>query len=113
MLVETLNLKEAAALLKMTSSSLRKKAKKGVLPGAKLGRDWIFIKQDIVEHLRLSYHSDVRRPLLNHEREALCQEKKNSSKGVISGGTDSPTLGLASKFEEVRARLKSPKLSKF
>jgi excisionase family DNA binding protein len=39
----TLNLKQAAALLKIHPVTLQEKAKAGEIPGAKVGRAWVFI----------------------------------------------------------------------
>ena len=48
----TLNLKEAAALLKIHPVTLQDKARAGEIPGAKIGRAWVFIEIDLLEHIR-------------------------------------------------------------
>jgi excisionase family DNA binding protein len=52
---ETMSLKEAARYLKLSQEALRRKAKAGVIPGAKLGKSWVFYQPDLVEYLRSRY----------------------------------------------------------
>jgi len=50
---DTLNVSEAAAFLHMSGDSLRRKAKRGDVPGAcKIGRAWVFIKADLIRWMR-------------------------------------------------------------
>jgi excisionase family DNA binding protein len=49
---ETLGLEEAARLLRMSPSFLRKSAAAGKVPGAKIGRRWVFVKSDLIELIR-------------------------------------------------------------
>jgi hypothetical protein len=41
--MKTLNLREAAAFLHMHPEEVRMRAKHGIIPGAKVGRRWVFI----------------------------------------------------------------------
>jgi excisionase family DNA binding protein len=50
--MRTLNLKEAAAFLKIHPVTLQDKARAGEIPGAKIGRAWVFIEIDLLEHIR-------------------------------------------------------------
>lgn len=49
---ETIDLDAAAGMLFMQPASVRKKAARGEIPGAKVGRSWIFIKSDLLAHIR-------------------------------------------------------------
>ena len=51
----TLTLLEAAKFLKMHPEELRRRAKAGIIPGAKAGRAWVFIDIDLAEWLRSLY----------------------------------------------------------
>jgi excisionase family DNA binding protein len=53
--MRTLDLKEAAGLLKMHWQTLRSKAVSGEIPGAKPGKQWVFIEEDLVEYVRSQY----------------------------------------------------------
>lgn len=53
----TFSLSEAAAFLRMHPEELRKRAKAGRIPGAKIGRAWVFLEDDLVAHLRAHYPS--------------------------------------------------------
>jgi hypothetical protein len=50
--VKTLSLIEAASLLHMSPSSLRDKAKRGIVPGCKPGKRWVFVLDDLLDFLR-------------------------------------------------------------
>jgi Helix-turn-helix domain len=41
--MNTLNLKQAAAFLHIHPEELRSRAKRGLIPGAKVGRRWVFL----------------------------------------------------------------------
>src|ERR1035437_7026366 len=53
----TLNLHQAAQLLLIHPVTLQSKAKAGIIPGAKIGKRWVFIKNDLIEWLRSQYTS--------------------------------------------------------
>jgi len=55
--MRTFGLEEAAAFLKMHPEEVRRRAKLGQLPGAKPGKSWIFLEDDLVEHIRSLYAS--------------------------------------------------------
>ena len=55
MTLKTLNLKEAALLLKMTPEGLRRKVAAGKIPGAKPGKCWCFREDDLADYLRSLY----------------------------------------------------------
>ena len=79
-----LTLNEAATLLNMTPEGLRKKAIKGNIPGAKIGKRWCFLENDLVEYVRSLYPSTAKASWgVNHRREKLW----HSTKEVIRGGS--------------------------
>lgn len=51
----TLTLQEAAAFLKLHPEELRRRAKAGQIPGAKVGRAWVFLQQDLADFVRSLY----------------------------------------------------------
>jgi hypothetical protein len=53
--MDTLDLREAAAFLRMHPEELRRRAKRGLIPGAKVGRAWIFLREDLVAYVRSLY----------------------------------------------------------
>lgn len=53
----TLDLKQAARLLRMHPVTLMKKARSGEIPGAKVGKQWVFIQVDLLEYIRAQYSS--------------------------------------------------------
>jgi Helix-turn-helix domain len=53
--MKTLNLSEAAAFLHMHPEEVRMRAKRGIIPGAKIGRRWVFIEEDLADFVRSLY----------------------------------------------------------
>jgi hypothetical protein len=47
--MRTLSLTEAAVLLRMHPEEVRRRAKCGAIPGAKPGRCWVFIEDDLTK----------------------------------------------------------------
>jgi hypothetical protein len=60
--MKTLNLHGAAAFLHMHPEEVRTRAKRGIIPGAKIGRCWVFIDADLADFIRSQY--PVRRQAL-------------------------------------------------
>jgi hypothetical protein len=60
--MKTLNLSEAAAFLHMHPEEVRMRAKRAIIPGAKIGRRWVFIEEDLADFVR-SLYPEKRRPL--------------------------------------------------
>lgn len=54
-MTKTLTLKEAAKFLKMHWQTVRTKTIAGEIPGAKLSKQWVFIEEDLVSHIRAQY----------------------------------------------------------
>lgn len=50
--MKTLSLPEAAAFLRVHQETLRQQARTGRIPGAKVGRAWVFLGDDLVAYLR-------------------------------------------------------------
>lgn len=50
--MKTLNLEETARFLKVHIETVGRLAKTGQLPGAKIGRSWVFLEEDLIEYLR-------------------------------------------------------------
>src|SRR5437868_9537659 len=55
--MSTMDLKQAAELLTMHREEVRRRARVGQLPGAKAGKRWVFIAEDLVAYLRSLYAS--------------------------------------------------------
>jgi hypothetical protein len=51
----SLSLAEAARFLKLHPTTLAAKARAGEIPGAKLGKCWVFLEVDLIEHVRSHY----------------------------------------------------------
>ena len=53
--MKTLGLNEAAVFLRCHPEELRRRARAGVVPGAKVGRAWVFLEDDLATYLRSLY----------------------------------------------------------
>ena len=50
--MNTLDINECAEFLKINKNTASELAAKGMLPGAKIGRAWVFLEDELVEYLR-------------------------------------------------------------
>jgi hypothetical protein len=85
---ETLGLKEASAFLKIHPVTLSTKAASGEIHGAKVGRAWVFLKIDLIAHIRAQYK--VRALLSDEGKETICHS--TNAKIPLFGGLKSPSL---------------------
>jgi len=101
--MRTLTLTEAAAFLKMHQEEVRMRAKRGLLPGAKTGKRWVFLEEDLIAYVRSLYalsRQALRVTPLN-EKESVCHYASEERSG---GSTSPPPTG------NVYADLLKPKL---
>lgn len=95
-----MNLEEAAAFLKIHAITLSIKASSGEILGAKIGKRWVFLKVDLIEHIRAQYKV---RALQGERKEIICHftnAKTRPSGGLKSLSVDEQykeALGLATK----------------
>ena len=82
--MKTLTLIEAANFLKMHREEVRSRAKAGLLPGAKPGKCWVFILEDLVEYLRSLY--PIPRQTLRVTRQRKEETECHSLNVVKRGG---------------------------
>lgn len=87
--METLTLNEAAEFLKIHPVTLLEKANSGEIPGAKIGKRWVFVKVDLVEYIRSKY---LRRALQGeHVEESICHSS-NAKTHRIGGSSSRPAV---------------------
>lgn len=104
----TFNLKEAAMFLQMSSSALREKAKTGKIPGAKIGKSWVFIDIDLAGYIRSQY-ADSRQALrVTTMEKPLC----HSTNATQLGGSDS-RLPTEREYDALLKRSTRPKPKNF
>ena len=88
--MRTLDLKEAAALLKMHPQTVRRLAIKGELPAAKPGKCWLFVEDDLLAWVRSRYVSARQVPA---GQEVMTQWHSTKEATRNSGGSVSPSTG--------------------
>ncbi|MPS48577.1 MAG: DNA-binding protein [Methylobacillus sp.] len=100
-LLATVKVAEAAKFLGISPKNLRLKAKQGLIPGAKPGRDWVFIEDDLISYMRGLYSNGS---TSKREVVILCpSSQKNSSNAGKSGGSDLLIQKVVSRLDSLRA----------
>lgn len=100
--MSTFTLQQAADFLKIHPMTLQEKARSGEIPGAKIGKRWVFLEFDLIEHIRSQYK---RRALQGaHERNLTCHS--TNAKTRPAGGSKSPSMDERYK-EALRLKTKS------
>src|SRR5581483_1452727 len=84
--MRTLGLLDAAAFLHCHPEELRKRAKAGLIPGAKVGRAWVFLEEDLASHLRSPYSQPRQALQVTLRKEMEC----HFANAAVSGGSTSP-----------------------
>ena len=85
--MKTLTLNEAAQFLKMHPEEVRRRAKAGIIPGAKVGKCWVFIEEHLAAYIQ-SLYPPPRQALRVTLRKEV--EDCHSTNAVVRGGFDSP-----------------------
>jgi hypothetical protein len=85
--MNTLDLQAAAAFLRIHPVTLQEKARTGEIPGAKIGKRWVFVDVDLVEHIRSQYP----RRVLQSERKELKPCHSTNAPIHRAGGSRSAT----------------------
>lgn len=67
---ETMDLQTAAAYLGAKAETISQLARKGDLPGAQIGKGWIFLREDVLDFLRkcIAAETEARRVTRDIER---------------------------------------------
>lgn len=106
--MNTLDLQQAAAFLKMHPEEVRRRACSGQLPGAKAGKRWVFIDADLADYLR-SLYAVTRQAL----RVTLGKEigECHFANAVARGGSISPRQAARELENRLKRRFAKPRRS--
>src|SRR5688572_29591504 len=85
--MHTLDLQQATAFLKMHPEEVRRRAKLGLIPGAKPGKAWVFLEDDLADYVR-SHYAIPRQALQVTPRKE--QQTCHSTNAETRGGSISP-----------------------
>ncbi|MHB1666777.1 helix-turn-helix domain-containing protein [Thiomonas sp.] len=102
----TLSLDEASSFLKLHPQEVSKRARLGILPGAKVGRRWVFIETDLADYLRSLYPTRTQAVSASLRYRRL--ESWHSTNAKKSGGSTSP-LQAANALERLLAAETEPR----
>lgn len=94
----TLTLPEAADLLKISADALLRKARAGTVPGARIGRRWVFIRDDLLALIREQHKARVCRSIEIH-RAAI---GTSDSRSAASRSAAHPARLTASPLKNLR-----------
>lgn len=78
--MKTYDINEAAEFLKVDRTTALERAASGELPGAKIGRAWVFLESDLVEYLR----DKVRRQTTERREETALRERRSKEPVVYA-----------------------------
>jgi excisionase family DNA binding protein len=84
---QVLTVEQAAELLHLHPVSVQRKARRGEIPAAKLGKRWIFLEIDLMACIRAQYPSRVMQG--EHEEITIC--RSTNAKILPSIGSSYPT----------------------
>ncbi len=90
-IMETLDLEQAARFLKLHPEELRRRAKAGRVPAAKVGKCWVFIKDDLADYLRSLYAANWQALQVMLGKEIDPCHLSNAARS--GGSTYSPPMG--------------------
>lgn len=80
-----LTLNQAAEFLQCNPETVRRLAQTGKIPSAKLGRKWVFIQQDLEQHLRKQYSTpESVVQVVDNDEESLCQFTLETTSGGLN-----------------------------
>ena len=82
----TLNLNQAAEFLGLNAETTRRRAVNSLIPGAKVGKTWMFLEVDLVTYMRSLYPSNASQGV-SHRRTDIW----HSTSEMVPGGLTSPT----------------------
>jgi hypothetical protein len=85
-----MNLAQSAEFLLLNPEELRQRAKRGAIPGAKVGRRWVFLEEDLVEHVRSLYPSGWQALQVTKRKETSCHFADATAPGM---STSPPQTG--------------------
>lgn len=83
--MNTLDLKQAAAFLKMHPEEVRRRARLGLVPGAKPGKSWVFIEEDLAAWLRGQYTAPQPVPRALRKGQAIWQSTSGAAPEPCQG----------------------------
>jgi Helix-turn-helix domain len=88
--MRTFGLGDAAQFLRVHPEELRRRAKAGQIPGAKIGRAWVFLEDDLASYLRSLYRpSRQALQVTTLNKEGKC----HFASVAVSGGSTSLVQG--------------------
>lgn len=93
--MDTFNVEQCAAFLHVDRTTILKLAGDGALPGAKIGREWVFLKDDVVDFFR----AEVRR----QQQERTERKQAASDLTIAVSATRSAPVSLVRKSRGRRA----------
>lgn len=85
--MRTLTLEEAAEFLHLHPITLARRAKAGIVPGAKPGKCWVFVEVDLIEYLRSQYRRQTSTESMTKEKQS-CHSIDQKSRRI--GGSTLP-----------------------
>lgn len=97
---ETLDIAEAAALLRAEPETIMQLARKGALPGTRIGKSWVFLRDDVIAFLKEQISKDTEERRRRHAspsaRAVVIATPRKSRRTVLPPLPDLPISTKAS-----------------
>lgn len=68
---DVLGVAEAATLLRAEAETIMQYARSGKLPGTRIGKGWLFLREDVLDFLRRQIHTDTQERLARTTAEGM------------------------------------------
>lgn len=92
---ETLDVAEAAALLRAEPETIMQLARKGTIPGTRIGKSWVFLREDVIAFLKEEIAKDTeerrRHRASSSTRAVVVATPRKSRRTVLPPLPDVPT----------------------
>ncbi|RZI40145.1 DNA-binding protein [Herbaspirillum sp. HC18] len=92
---QTLDVAEAAALLHAEPETIMQLARKGALPGARIGKSWVFLREDVIAFLKEQISRDTEERRRRHTEASasaiIVATPRKSRRTVLPALPDLPT----------------------
>lgn len=87
--MRSMNLQQAAQFLKLHPVTLLERARAGTVPGAKVGKRWVFLEEDLAAYVRAQYGGRGQRLQGDSKGKPGCHSTSGRAHHI--GGSGSPT----------------------
>lgn len=99
---ESFGVEEAGAFLNICRNSVLKLADSGELPGAKIGKEWVFLKSDVVDYLKRQIRAQSAARRARFEADTLIEKgQQNNPRTILTSVAQVPRVNRRKPLPEL------------